>query len=530
MKKLFDKYITKNNLVIFSMLLVVLYPVIELDYLAYEFLGTIGLPRFTTIVRFLILPILAILLFYKFETNKKRFICISLLYGFIFSIYFILHLNNATSILENGRYPENYYFLLSDEIIYFVTLLMPLLYTYYFKLMKLNEIILKKVVLLSSSIISLPILISNILLISKSTYFGLTIDNIFSWFSLPYNDTVNHPRFYAGKFFFDEGNALGVIMLVTLPFLYYFFLRSNNKKDKITIGLLTFVHSLAMIILSSRVATYGVLLIPAILIVIYIFLIIIKEEKLNKLFICFTIVLIVINACIIPFSPAYNNMKFDSINHGYIMMEETEREKADDYRKGGEELEPFTKEWVDFYAYMFETYSYMIGVTPPKYYKEWYSYKYDPKFWVDLIFDYHLYDRINGRQIQQIWTNYKYEPLTNYQKIMGMGYSTIMRGSIVLERDFKQQIYTLGYLGFSLTMLPWIIIGVYLSIKLLLGYKQGKWNMLNIILMMVFCFTIIVSYMSGHIMDEYSSSLLLAIFTGILLYRLSKNTNTIDNK
>ena len=527
MKNLFNKFITKNNLIIFSMLLVVFYPVIELDYLAYEFLESIGIPRITTIVRFIILPLLAMLIFYKFEKNKKRFISITLIYSVLFVVYFVLHVQNATSILENGRYPENYYFLLSDEIIYFITLLMPLLYTYYFKLMELNEVILKKVILLCSSIISLPILISNILVASKSTYFGPTIDNIFSWFSLPYNDTVNHPRYYAGKFFFDEGNAIAIIMLITLPFLYYFFLRSNNKKEKAVIGVLTFIHSISMIILSSRIATYGAILIPIMLIMIFMVLVILKQEIFNKVFIGFTILLITINSCIIPFSPAYNNMKFDSINHGYIILDEGEREKADDYREGGLELEPFSKEWVNFYAYMFETYSYMIGVTPPKYYKEWYSYKYDPKFWVDLIFDYHLYDRINGRQIQQIWTNYKYDPLTDYEKMMGMGYSTIMRGSIVLERDFKQQIYTLGYLGFVLTMLPWIIIGLYLGIKLLLGYKKGKWNMLNIILMMVYCITILGSYMSGHIMDEYSSSLLLAIFTGILLHRLSINTNTI---
>ena len=520
MKSILNKYLNKENILVITLLFIVLFPVIELDYLAFEFLNNIGIPRLTTIVRLVVFPLLGILLFFRFEDNKKRFITITSIYLIIFGIYFVLHCNNAINILNNGRYSGNFIFNYVDEIMYFYTLLLPLFYIMILKNIDISEVLIKKLTLVSSCVLAIPIFISNIFVYSMSTYGKYTIDNIFSWFTLPYNETINHPRLYASKFFFDEANALGIILLVILPLLYYFFLRSNNKKERIFIGSLIVVQSLAMIILSSRIATYGAILIPIVLLIIYFILIILKQESFKKIFVIFTLILTIINGSIIPFSPAYQNQKFDATNHGFIMMGEKEREEADDYREEGKKLEEFSEEWLNFYSYMFEVYSYMIGVTPPIYYTEWYPYRFDPGFWVDLIFDYHLYDRINGRQIQQIFMNYKYDPLTIEQKSLGMGYGTFMRGSMILEKDFKQQFYTLGYVGFVLVMCPWIIIALYLGVKLLFGYKKGKWNLLNILLMMIFCITLLGGYMSGHVMDEFSTSMLLAVFVATLYRRL----------
>ena len=521
MKKI-NKLINKENLIIFTLLLCVLYPVIELDYLMYDVLNNVGIPRLTTITKFIILPLLSFLIFIKFEVNKKRLISVISIYGLLFLVYFYFHCFNALDILNNGRYPGNFTFSIIDEIMYFFMLFIPLLYVYYFKLMDIKEVILKKVTILSSIVISIPILISNIFVFSISTYGEMTIDNIFSWFSLPYNATTNHPRLYASKFIFDEGNAIGIILLIILPFLYYFFLRSNSKKDRASIGALIIIHSITMIILGSRIPTYGAIIIPVVMMIIYIILVLMKLEIINKIYLLLLVIVATINCCIIPFSPAYNNMRFDATDHGFIQMDEVDRLEADEFRKDGEKYEEFSEEWVNFYVHMFESYSYMIGVTPPEYYTIWYGYTFDPGFWVDLIFDYHLYDRINGRQIQQIFMSYKYDPLTPYQKFMGMGYGTFMRGSIILEKDFKQQYLTLGPIGFALTMLPWLLMLVYLGIKLLFGYKKGYWNYLNIILIMVFGITIVGGYMSGHIMDEFSSSLLLAMFVGVLFSRLNK--------
>ena len=61
MKKLDLKHIVY----IITCLLVVLHPIIELDYLAYNFLDSIGLPRFTTAINCLIYPLLIVLTHFK---------------------------------------------------------------------------------------------------------------------------------------------------------------------------------------------------------------------------------------------------------------------------------------------------------------------------------------------------------------------------------------------------------------------------------------------------------------------------------
>ena len=101
-----------------------------------------------------------------------------------------------------------------------------------------------------------------------------------------------------------------------------------------------------------------------------------------------------------------------------------------------------------------------------------------------------------------------------------MGYGTFMRGSILLERDFAQQYYSYGLIGFILIMCPWFVVAAYLGIKLILSYKHKKWTYLNVVLMMSICIGLLCSYVSGHTMDELTASLFIALCAGILFKNL----------
>ena len=510
----------KKILLVFISVLIVILPIIELDYLLYELLVYYNIPRFTTIVKFVVLPLVVLLVFYRFEFSKKKVVLFSVCYGLVFLGYFILYYNNSLYLSNIIRLPNNFRFDIVDDIVYFIGLLVPLVYIWVTYVLDIKDHWLKKLVVISSLVISVPIVVSNIFVFSLSTYGGSTIDSIFSWFSLPYNELLNHPRLYAGKFIFEEGNTIGVILTMILPLLYYYLFRAINKKDQYLFGLLVFVHSISMIILTTRIATYGTLIVPIIFLVVYLFLYIIKVESVKKWFIGFTIGVIVINGFIIPFSPAYQNQLIDATNYEFIKLDGADREEADKYRLGASELEPFSEEWVNFYVYMFEVYAYLIGVTPPVYYSEWYDYRFDPKFWVDLIFDYELYQRVNGRQLQRIFTDYKYQDLDGYNKLFGMGYSTFMRGSILLEKDFVMQKYTLGYIGFGLLLFPWLLLYMFIGVKILLGYHKGCFNLFNIIVMMAIGLGLVGAYISGHIIDELSSSLLLSLLFGVIYRRV----------
>ena len=512
-KKLFNK----ENLFVLIFGIVTLHPIIELDYLIGD---KLPIPRLTTIIDFIVLPLLVILTFIFFEKNKKKVITLFGIYVLIFGSYFILHCKNANDIQYTIHLTENFYFSITDEIVYTITLLLPLVYVYVFSLSNISENIIKKISVSLSCFTALPIFISNLFVFGKSTYQGYTIANFLSWFSLPFTRYWHHPRKYATKFFFEEGNTIGILMLMVLPFLYYFFYKEKNKFKKTLLGLLILIHSLAMIILSTRLATYCSVLIPVAMLIIYIFLLILKKEKLQKLYIIFLIIITVICGAIIPYCPAYQNQQIDADDYTFIKGDENQRTEGKELLANADKLEKWSTKWRDFYVYMFEDYQFLMNVTPPIYYTTWYSYEYDPQFWVDLIFDYELEERVNGRQIETIFTKYKWDELSTYQKLTGFGYGTFMRGGIIIERDFVQQYYSYGIVGVVLIMAPWLVLLAYVGIKLILGYKKNKWTYLNIILLMSTGLGFVSSYVSGHVFDELTTSMFIALCLSFLIKNL----------
>ena len=51
---------------------------------------------------------------------------------------------------------------------------------------------------------------------------------------------------------------------------------------------------------------------------------------------------------------------------------------------------------------------------------------------------------------------------------------------------------------------------------MLFGYKKGYWNFFDILLMASFTLAIIVSLLSGHTFDQFSSALYIALVVGML--------------
>lgn len=507
----------QDFITILVLAIVVLHPLIELDYLL-----VLPFPRLTTIVDYLFLPFLVLIVFIYKEKEKRKLSIFSLCYFIPFILYFIYHIYQADKLQYNIYLPNNYIFVLKDEVIYTLTLLLPLIYIYVFDKLKLNSETLLKISTLLSIFIALPIFISNLFCVSKSTYVGNTYANFLTWFSLPFDNDFYHPRRYASKFFFEEGNTIGILLLALLPFLYYSFYQAKNRKQKWGYFFLILCHSLAMIMLSTRIATYGSLLVPLVILVGWFILIILKKECFKKDFLLILVLGALLSGAVIPFSPAYQNQLIDAQDYGVIKREDNQRSSARQELKRGSGLTPFTKEWRDFYTYMFEEYQFLMNVTPPIYYTKWYDYRYDPKFWVDLIFDYELEERVNGRQIENIFTHFKFDPLPFKDKLTGLGYSTFMRGGIVLEQDFKQQLFTYGYLGFLFLMLPWALLDIFLGLKLLFGYHKGYWTLNNFLIYLSINMMLLGGYLSGHVLDELSTTLFLSVLFTYLLRSLKK--------
>ena len=200
--------------------------------------------------------------------------------------------------------------------------------------------------------------------------------------------------------------------------------------------------------------------------------------------------------------------------------------KRNSIHSGAEGFEPFSPAWVDYYVFEFEEYKFLVNVTPSIYYEYYYDYKVDPKFWVDLVFDYELEDRINTRQVETIFYQYKWKNyMTPYQKLFGFTFGIFMRGGINIERDFIQQFYSYGYLGFPLIMGPWIVMFGYIIYLFIKKLVKKKITMFDLVCSVSLGLGAVSGLISGHTFDELTTSMIISLISVMLIKRLKEVTN-----
>lgn len=499
--------------------LIALQPVFDLDYLIYDALDSVGLPRPSTVVRFILIPLAVLLTFFFREKSKKKTFISATIYGVLLIAYFFLHNKQCAALVERLWLTDNFVYNTWRELTYVLTLVVPygLVYSAYHEHFTREE--LKKITVFTSVIISFPILFGDLYVCAKSTYYGNTVGNIFSWFSGIYD--WYHPRTLASKFYFNEGNTIGMLLFMVLPLLYYFFAISESKKERKYLAVIILVQSFAMQMLATRVATYGAVIMPIVFLVLYLFdALIMKHRKVQKPTILLTILCAAIFGAILNWTPAVQNQRVDAKND-VALLSNGAAQFGEEELKNAEDLVPGSEEWVNFYVYMFEAYGInarYIQSVPSMYYTEYYSYQHDPKFWVDVCFM-PVFDRVSGRQIETIFFNYKYENLTQAEKILGMGYSTFNSGSIVLEKDFVQQIYTLGYAGEVLCIFPWIGLLLYGAFHFLKYFKKLM-NLENLCLVVSLGCAFGGAWLSGHMLDQFLTTSFTALVVAILLNKV----------
>ena len=546
-----------NEKVVLTLLigLVVLQPVFDLDYLIADWLDQFGLPRLSTIIRFIIIPLLVLFVFIH-DKHKKSTVILGGFYGVALAIYFYFHCQNAIEVFPKLYFPSNFYFDTFQELTYVLTLTLPYALIYCFYKMDTNDYLVQMVVTASSLLTAVPIFIGDIVPFGLSTYVGKTKGNFLSWFYLIFDESHEIPKYYTSKFFFKEGNTIGILMFMVLPLLYYYFHHAKKKEHKIGYGILIFIHSLSMMILGTRVATYGAVLVPAAYLVLCVFFSLLKKESWSKSTLLFTAISTLILGLILSYSPAVKNQQIDAKNDLALaengMADQGRNELANNRITVIKESDPA-------YIHMFEVYGikarYAQSISK-EYYLDYYDYRLDPYFWVEMILNRPLEERVGGRNIQKIFFEYKWNDgrldikldpngneegdnvqtiyfngcnftspcLTTMNRALGLGYSTFMNGSIVLEKDFVQQYYTFGPLGAFLLLSPWIgltLVGVFLLFK----YFKVNFNLLNACYAMAVVFAFGSGFMSGHVLDQFLTSTMMALFVAILLKRMLGKVN-----
>ena len=504
-------------------LLIAIQPLIDMDYLFYDFLNQFGIPRLSTILRFIVIPLLILWAFFKRDTHKKRTVILVLLYGIALVSYFILHTRQAIALYPRLDLTENFFFNTWQELTYVLTMVIPffIIYLCYQETFTIKEV--KWICLFLSGFVSILIFIGDLYVFANSTYYGKTVGNVFTWFNGIYDGY--HPRTLASKFFFNEGNTIGILMFMLLPMLYYFLSISEDKKERNLIIVLIFIQSMSMQMLATRVATYGAIVVPILFLILSIIdKFLLSKNPIKKSLIAVCLIAACVFGLILDFTPAIQNQKVDAKND-VALLHNGMAELGALEMEAGKDLIPGTPEYINFYVYMFETYGInarYIQSVPSMYYTEYYSYQHDPKYWCDVCFM-PVFDRVSGRQIETIFFNYKYKNLTPSEKILGMGYSTFMNGSIVLEQDFKQQVYTLGYAGVLLCVAPWIGVLVY-GLYQFIRHPKKLFTLKTMTMAIALACGLGSAWLSGHVLDQIVTSSFMAFLVALLLKEIKEAT------
>lgn len=510
-----SKWITKDKVSLALVVILVMQQFIDLDYLLHPFFKSFHSIQPSTIIRFILMPLLVVLSFVVFEKQKKKVFLLGSAYVFTLILYFIFHSITVQEFLTRVYFTDNFVYKWFKEFSYALTLVLPVGFIYSFYHMSLKKINLA-IVCMSYSI-SIPCIFSNIFLFSNSSYYGKTVAPFWSWFYTKYDAFAYNPRFYSSVFYFPEANTLGILLVTMLPILIYIL----EKDRKILNWLVVILHVFCMQLLGTRVASYGSILIPILMFAGYLVLSLFKKQTLKKPFLGQLLLAILLVIVLFPFNPATSASKIDQSNNSYVVgNDKILSQRKEDLAIGSQHLRENTIEFRDYYIHYFEDNLFLIGYLPVGYYLYNYHYRNDPKFWVDFIFEYRLEERINARQFQEIFMNYKWQETNSKEKLFGMGWTPFMLSSTDLEKDFALHRYSFGYIGFLLLVSYWLFIFVYCTLKVLL--QQKRWNYFSFALLLSFAICLLTSYVSGHGIDNFTVNIFLSFVVSLLLRSILK--------
>jgi len=481
MKKICDERFIKKVLLIF----LAIQPILDC-YLLYtdEIIGFFHFSP-TTIIRMLIIGFLVLMIFFNKENKKNRKTIY--LYGFFLIIYLILH-HFVSLGIDNSGYKTFSYNIIT-EAFYVIRMILPLAVIYITYTLKPTKDEFIKLILTVSAFVSIIIVGSNILTCSLASYGGGTIKgNIFDWFF----NTEYPKNELASKGWFNSANQISGLMYILLPIcLYSLFEKFNIKRFIITVLIV-----ISMIMLGTRVASYGWLLIGIMMIVLYLFCLFIKTTKFNKKNFISVIIVMLIGLIIMPSGPLVNTAT------SYT----NEDDKKFQTMKEDENIP--VKELLGY-----------IGMNEI-YYEEIYVYEDHEKFWEYVVEDVPATERVGNRNSQQLITD---DVANTYESVpsslVGLGYSRFINAYLYLEKDFIVHYDTIGILGIILFLCPYIIIALYSFVSMV---KKRNINLFYLTVLATLVLPLCISVFSGHIIDELIITIYLGFIAGYLLYSVRK--------
>lgn len=485
------KEIYKNDKLLLNILLffIIIQPFLDIEIFFTDNRFSIFGFTIPTLVRYMSIAILTLLSLKNIKKDKEHKI-----YFWYFLILFIYMLIHHFINSSSGTFPGSFYYSLKEELFYISRMLFPFLIIY---ITKYSNITLKQfscVIIWVSLIISTIIVSSNMLKISLTAYASDSLFNKINW--IEWFSKAGDYGFeeLTSKGWFYSANQISGLMVLLLPFNIYSFLKKENTLSYISTPLLI----LAMILMATRISSYGWILISISMIILMInFKYISKEKILSKnlfSFIAITIVFLIL----LFFSPIQNR-KYVYENNG---SDDIEIIKPDDDN-------------LDLtYEFILNNYA-KFGVQ--KFYiTKLYPYEFDYIFWLD-IFEKSREFAIDNRQMQKLISSRIVSLNNNSFKNMLFGYSfsKFRNGGVYIEHDFQVQYVTMGIIGCILLIGPYFYFLIYCLYKIF--KDKTKLNYLNITLIMSILIVLMTAFITGHILDELIVTIFIAFILGFLV-------------
>lgn len=424
---------------------------------------------YTTLFR-----IIVIFLFFLYALIKKKdnkVIIGFLIYFVTVFLYFIIHNMHALNI---KLFEYNTF----DEMLYFIKMVTPFMLIYVVSTLKIKEKEIKRYLVLTLFFAAGSIIIANLFKIGYSSYsFEIIKGNIFDWFSNTYDfDEL------ASKGFFYFTNHIVAIFLMFLPVIYYYFI----KEKKWVFVILIVVLMLALLMLGNKSSVFGSYLLFVILTIISKFLL---NIKFNKKVLIVTLSIILVFPILMYYSPAYDRVVTkEGTKLEYKSSKETKEDKIN-YIENNYKKKHISKRFLTIY----------------------YPYKKDPDFWINIM-NQKEEKRIDYRYLEtEIMKRVEERNNNKLDILLGIGYDREMN-IVNIERDYVNQFYAVGIIGLILFIAPYLVLFIYLLVKL---YKKKEEKDLYYLLSIFIILAL--AFITGNLFNSLSVMIPFVFILGYLL-------------
>ena len=422
------------------------------------------------------------------------------IYLLLVGLYFVGH---HLTVSKELVLPSDYQYSLFGEAFYILRMIFPFVILYITK--KLNVTYEKFIVCIQiiSTIIGVVIIVGNLLHISLTSYYTpemYTQLNFIEWFF----EDVNQYSFEAltSKGWFFMANQISGLMMLLLPFNLYDFLKNRTKLSVVSV----FSLSISMLLLGTRVATYGSIAMILLYLFLFVFFKLIKKESLEWRRIRGLIVLIILMVGLFVNSPIQNRI----YSYGNVEIEEEPGIETDE------------KDHSDTVNEKYILAHYKDYKISEKYLFSIYPYYEDSEFWIKFMEE-HQGEVQNNRQMQKALVHRIDELNGNIkEKLFGYSFTRFTSGGLYLEQDIAVHYYTVGIIGIIILLGPWFVSLILLGVKILQRIPS-RFNFLNCTFLGAIATCIGCSWFSGHVLDELIVTLILGFVVGVSINIVGDN-------